>query len=85
MSFEYGLTIDEISKMTMREVDWRLKKMAKRKNLQYKFEASLHGLELKIPETEIENKKIKVTPEQEISIQKAQQKSLERKRLKYGK
>jgi len=69
----------------MREIDWRLRYRAKRNNQLYKFEALLHGMDLKLPDDEIKDE---ATPEEEKTqlerIEKARIKALNRKRKIHG-
>ena len=47
LSSEYGWDDETILSLTMRKVEWRVRKIIERKNLNMKFEALLHDKEVK--------------------------------------
>lgn len=84
-SSEYGWKTEDIWKLTMREVDWRLRAMLNRKNLEKSFTALLHDKEIKIPKLNQEdNKPIKVSKEQEVAMEQAIEQAIARKKMQYG-
>lgn len=56
----------------MREVDWRLRTIIDRSNLERVFTAKIHGVELNIPKVIKESKgEVKVTKDQEQAMEQA--------------
>lgn len=55
----------------MREIDWRIKSIIARRNLDMKFEAQLHGAEIKIPKPESNSKPIEMTKDEEQAMEQA--------------
>lgn len=47
ISSEYGWSTDQIFSISLREVNWRIDEINKRKQAAHKLEAALHGMELK--------------------------------------
>jgi len=68
----------------MYEIDWRLRKLINRGNIEKKFQAKLAGMDLKIPSIEAE-KPIEVTEEQESIMSEAIERAKLRKAREYGK
>lgn len=69
----------------MREVDWRLRAILNRNNLEKAFDAQVHDKELKLPRVKKEkNVEIKVTKEQEDAMAKAIEAAKLRKAREYG-
>ena len=69
----------------MKEVDWRLKSIMDRRNLDMRFQASIHGVEVKTPRFETENAEpIKIDDKQEEALKRAQQEAESRMRKRYG-
>lgn len=86
MSSEYGWTSDEIFSLTMKEVDWRVKNIIDRKNLDATFEAKIHGVEIKAPKTssDANDEEMKVTPEQQQAMDEAIEAAIARNSKRYG-
>lgn len=71
----------------MREIDWRLRAIADRKNLERSFQGSLHGREMTTPrfDTNSNNEvKVKVTEKQLSAIEKAQEEAEKRIKARNG-
>lgn len=68
---------------TLREIHWRLKSIANRKNIESRFQASIHNIDLKGTSTE-ENSDVTLKPEQISAIEKAKIEALERIRQRHG-
>ena len=47
MSFEYKWTSEQILKLTLREISWRLENINKRRQTDVKLQAKLHNMEFK--------------------------------------
>lgn len=67
MSAEYGWTTEEILKITMKEVSWRLEAIAERRSGDNEFNAAIHGVKLKGGG----QKAVKLSNEQQEKIDKA--------------
>lgn len=70
LSHEYGWTTEYVWSRTMREIDWRIRYILERKNLSMKFDAQLHGMEIKIPKHH-DVEPVETTKEQDMAIQQA--------------
>ena len=73
LSHEYGWTTEQILSLTWSELDWRLKEISKRHDYDRRFNASLHGVNLKPSVTGSKNnsKPVKLTKEKQLAIDKA--------------
>jgi len=67
----------------MKEIDWRIRKIINRENMEKKFNAKLHGMDLKIPKIEKE-KEIELSPKQENALSEAIERAKLRKAKQYG-
>lgn len=68
----------------MREIDWIIKGIMKRKNSDMKFTATVHGMEIKTPAIDREAVSIEVSEEQEQALLKAQQEARARIGKRHG-
>lgn len=69
LSSEYGWSTEYIWSRTMKEIDWRVRSILERKNLSMKFDAQIHGMEIKVPVTDVGP--VETTKEQDLAIQQA--------------
>lgn len=72
--------------MTMREVDWRIRSILDRRNMSMKYEAALHGKEIKAPQHTKKKEKVevKLDEKQLKALEKAQKEAQERLRKRHG-
>lgn len=68
----------------MREVWWRLRVINERNSDKLKFDAKIHGLDLKIPGQKKKEDEVKLTEDQERSMQEALKIAMARKQKEYG-
>lgn len=72
--------------MTMREVDWRIRSIVDRSNLERVFTAQLHGCEVDAPKVKKETKKMtEINNNQEKAMEAAIKQAKIRKARQYGK
>lgn len=68
----------------MREIDWRIKAIIDRKNLDATFEAKIHGMELKMPKVSEEVEEIKVSDKQQKAMDEAIKQAMARKKAEFN-
>lgn len=69
----------------MREIDWRLRAILDRKNLEKSFEALVHDKEMKVKSLKREKiEPVKLTEAQERAMELAIEQAKERKAKQYG-
>lgn len=82
LSSEYGWTTEDILNLTQREISWRLNKIIDRKNSRDKFNAKIHGFDIKIPSNS--NTNIQLSEEDNRAIENALKEAKIRKASQYG-
>lgn len=70
--------------MTYRELGFMLQAMTSRKNSEAKFQAAIHGVELKGQEKEDEIRTREVTPEEQAKMDEALKQIMFRKKLEHN-
>jgi hypothetical protein len=78
---EYGYTVDQIERMTFRQVSYMLSRADVRKHNEFVAQASLHGAKLPLKHLEVEHE---VNAFDDVSAQKAEramEKAVERLRM----
>lgn len=80
ISSEYGWKTEYIWSKTMREIDWVIRAIVDRNNLDKSFHAKLHNMEINIPKTmPKEASKTKITEDQEKAMERAYREAKARK------
>ena len=69
MFHEYGWTYDQFKKLTLRQIDLAVRKIAKRRHNNFAMEASLHGANIPLIRDIYEDVDNKMSPEKEKRIE----------------
>jgi len=83
ISSEYGWSTEYILTRTMREVEWRVRSIIDRKNLEKSFHAKLSGFDISIPRLK-EEKVQEFSDKEEVAMQEAIERAKQRKAKEYG-
>lgn len=84
LAHEYGWTFDTIASLSLREVEWSINRINKRRKRDLKLKASLHGKQLNIPVDEKDGELDPLTKEEEDMVAKQLERTFREKKNRRG-